>query len=160
MSRPAPVAHSDTSGSNPSPTESLKSFEADGTLVTSPDQEKIKEFDSLNSSIYDVRSAGPLAPADVQTSTPGFALLCLLGIKKRSTLPDQDAIATPESVYDTPHAHHYVPSESWENIAAFDPSFRWTYREQKKLLRKTDLKILLWTMTMWQVSIASIQNQY
>ena len=102
-----------------------------------------------HSSIYDVSSYAPLAPADSQTATPGYALLRLLRIKRRGDLPSLDAIATPESVYDGPHAHLYVPANSWENSQYFDATFRWTYREQKKLLRKTDLKILLWTMMMW-----------
>jgi hypothetical protein len=100
--------------------------------------------------LYDVSSAAPLAPtADAITTTPGYFLLCWLGLRKRENTPDLDAIATQESVYDGPHAKHYLPHDQWENRAAFDPAFRWTYREQRTALRKTDLKILLWTMLMW-----------
>lgn len=33
--------------------------------------------------------------------------------------------------------------DDWENIDAFDPSFRWTWREEYKVRRKVDLKIMV-----------------
>lgn len=60
-----------------------------------------------------------------------------------------DDIATQPSVYDGPHASHYQPRADWENIEAFDPSFRWTWREEKRALRKVDWKVLSWVCVMF-----------
>lgn len=58
-------------------------------------------------------------------------------------------MATSESVYDTPFAQLYKPSAKYENSANFDPSFRWTYREERAVTRKVDIKILLWILLMF-----------
>ncbi|BGP32292.1 hypothetical protein JCM10296v2_004073 [Rhodotorula toruloides] len=95
-------------------------------------------------------SRAPLAPrADIASHTAGAAFLRLLGVRKRSAFDDPDAVATQESVYDGPLASAYAPSDEWENKAAFDPSFRWTNREEKALKRKLDFKIFLWVAIMF-----------
>lgn len=60
-----------------------------------------------------------------------------------------DDIATQPSVFDGEHAKHYQPREDWENIEAFDPAFRWTWREEKKAIRKVDWKVLSWVCVMF-----------
>lgn len=44
---------------------------------------------------------------------------------------DDDAIATRRSVYDEPLGEMYWPTPNYENLHRFDPSARWTYREEK-----------------------------
>lgn len=68
-------------------------------------------------------------------------LLLFLRIRKRKAFDGLDEVATQPSVFDTEQAEHYRPIASWENIEAFDPLFRWTWREEKAAVRKVDLKI-------------------
>jgi hypothetical protein len=60
-----------------------------------------------------------------------------------------DDIATQPSVYDGEQAQHYQPRADWENIEAFDPSFRWTWREEIAAIRKVDWRVLSWVCVMF-----------
>ncbi|PWN31533.1 MFS general substrate transporter [Meira miltonrushii] len=61
-----------------------------------------------------------------------------------------DAIATQPSVYDDEeYAKFNKPHPEWENIHRFDPKFRWTWREEKKLVKKMDWRIALWAVVMF-----------
>lgn len=61
-----------------------------------------------------------------------------------------DAIATKRSVFDDPTlASYHTPPPEYENYKAFDPSLRWTYREERSVRRKVDFRIFSWVLVMW-----------
>jgi len=81
---------------------------------------------------------------------------------------DPDAVATQPSVFDDPITLElYRPPPSYENTHRFDPNARWTFREEKvceisytlfllvenlfyqRLVRKIDLRIMLWAFIMF-----------
>ncbi|CAK7217661.1 hypothetical protein SBRCBS47491_003236 [Sporothrix bragantina] len=63
---------------------------------------------------------------------------------------DPDAIATQPSVFDDKNsAEKYHPPSNWENTHRFDPLFRWTWREENRLIRKVDFRIMVWACVMF-----------
>ncbi|PVI06677.1 major facilitator superfamily transporter [Periconia macrospinosa] len=84
----------------------------------------------------------------------GDAILRFLRIRKgpKSEQYDLDAIATQPSIWDNENVEElkrlYIHPK-WENLSAFDPSFRWTWREERAVRRKVDWKIMVWCCVMF-----------
>lgn len=54
-------------------------------------------------------------------------------------------IATQPSIWDSENVEEYKDRyihPKWENMDAFDPNFRWTWREENAARRKVDWKIM------------------
>ncbi|KAL0575234.1 hypothetical protein V5O48_006725 [Marasmius crinis-equi] len=61
-----------------------------------------------------------------------------------------DAIATQPSVFDDPiKLEVYRPPPQYENAHRFDPDARWTWREEKRVVRKIDRWIMIWAIVMF-----------
>ncbi|KAL2796196.1 major facilitator superfamily domain-containing protein [Aspergillus keveii] len=69
---------------------------------------------------------------------------------QRGAKLDPESIATQPSVYDNPEtAKEYQPRDDWKNIHRFDPTARWTWGEETKLIRKIDLRIMVFACIMF-----------
>ncbi|KAG6854154.1 hypothetical protein C0991_010065 [Blastosporella zonata] len=98
---------------------------------------------SPTSSSIDDEKVLPLAERqDTGSSTSLFSW------KRRGI--DLDAIATQPSVFDDPTTLEvYRPPPQYENAHRFDPKARWTYREERNVLRKMDWRITVWACVMF-----------
>ncbi|KAF8913212.1 MFS general substrate transporter [Gymnopilus junonius] len=103
---------------------------------SSIDDEKLSQASS-----EDVPELG--APVEPGSITRAFAFW------RRDKL-DLNAIATQPSVFDDPTTLEvYRPPPQYENTHRFDPLARWTWREEKKIVRKIDFRIMVWAFIMF-----------
>ncbi|KDN63946.1 putative major facilitator superfamily transporter, partial [Colletotrichum sublineola] len=123
--------------------------------VTSSDHDAL---DSKTPVVAD--AAPPTAPALATQETQrmeaalGDAILRFFGIRKgpKAEVYDLDAVATQPSIWDSENVEEYKSlyiHPQWENWSAFDPSFRWTWREERAVRRKIDWKIMTWACIMF-----------
>ena len=97
-----------------------------------------------------------LATAETQRmeAALGDYVLRFLRIRKgpKKAIYDLNAVATQPSIWDANNVEelkslHIHPQ--WENWSAFDPSFRWSWREENVVRRKVDWKIMVWVCIMF-----------
>ncbi|KAG6832751.1 hypothetical protein H0H87_000601 [Tephrocybe sp. NHM501043] len=119
--------------------------------MSSGDDKKRAESDISRSSIDSIdkytskADAKAVADDDLQDDEPPPFKLSDYIFRRNRTQTDPNAIATRRSVYDDQNlAPHYWPKADWENIHRFDPKARWTFKEEKDLLRKIDWRVMLW----------------
>jgi hypothetical protein len=116
-------------------------------LINPPRQynEKAESELSHSSTLADLPHAYPTKYGPVTDAVVNF-----FSIRRKGRDTELlDDIATQPSVYDGEQAEHYQPRDDWEGIEAFDPSFRWTWREEKVAIRKVDWKVLTWVCFMF-----------
>ena len=130
-----------------SPQPELAVNRADPEPNTSASDKSLTKLTSLEikrNAIIKAEYLGDLADPDEELRSPW-------PWARQSRKPtDLDAIATQRSVFDDPAlAQFYLPRADHENVKRFDISERWTYREEQKVVRKTDLRIFLWILVMF-----------
>ncbi|KAF8167534.1 major facilitator superfamily domain-containing protein [Crassisporium funariophilum] len=119
----------------------------DSTDNKMPSQAPAVNF-SVLANQYDHSPLGAYSPQDSDPGVKnGFShLLSSWGRQKQ----DLDAIATQPSVFDDPTTLEiYRPPPQYENTHRFDPLARWTWREEKAVVRKIDFRIMLWAFVMF-----------
>ena len=103
--------------------------EQEGASPTSQSMSNLDKVSVLKVGLEE-RSCSGLADEEEEEFTLSWAR-ALLG-KRANPQRDLDAIATKRSVFDDPQfAPFYWPKQDYENIHRFDPTARWTYREEK-----------------------------
>ncbi|KAF8317201.1 hypothetical protein DL93DRAFT_2226556 [Clavulina sp. PMI_390] len=90
-------------------------------------------------------NAPALAEGDIEAR---WSWLDLFRTKK--TVENWNAIATRPSVYDDVILRpHYQPIPQYENIHRLDHNARWTYAEERRIVQKADLRVMLWVIFMF-----------
>ena len=116
------------------------------TTPTTSDHEKFEGSVSEGSVASNLAERSHAYPIRYGRVTDAFLRLFQT---KRYDTEFLDDIATQPSVYDGEQAQYYQPRDDWENIEAFDPAFRWTWREEIMAIRKVDFKVLIWVCFMF-----------
>ncbi|KAF4989859.1 hypothetical protein FDECE_14568 [Fusarium decemcellulare] len=116
---------------------------------------KSKGKDGIASSSESATATPALAKTEGRMEAAlGDAILRFLRIRKtpKNEQYDPDAIATQPSIWDSENIEEYKTlyiHPQWENWSAFDPNFRWTWREENAVRRKVDWKIMVWVCVMF-----------
>ena len=93
----------------------------------------------------DVRARILEQQAAIQASEPPAHVLSSFWRRDKKKRRD-DEIATQPSVFDDPElAPYFQPSERYENRHRFDPSFKWTWGEERRLINRIDWKVTAWS---------------
>ncbi|KAI0756305.1 MFS general substrate transporter [Daedaleopsis nitida] len=106
------------------------------------------ELDSSDSGSF----KGALSPTDSVQEVPtlGAAVAKEAQSFWRRSKHELDSVATQPSVFDDPVTlEMYRPPAVWENVHRFDPSARWTWREEYRVVRKIDVLIMVWACVMF-----------
>ncbi|CAK5272188.1 unnamed protein product [Mycena citricolor] len=113
---------------------------ADSAAPSSPSSIAKVSFEDLPKRPADASNLVDGAPPELRWTSWLLRLA-----RGKQSVPDPDATATRRSVFDDPElAAHYQPTAGYENRHRFDPAARWTYREERALVRKIDWKVMLW----------------
>ncbi|SPO03593.1 related to MFS transporter [Cephalotrichum gorgonifer] len=91
------------------------------------------------------RPKDPVEDHRVRLVDPEERPPALSSLFRRSEKRNAEDVATQPSVYDDPQqAVYYQPHPAYENLHRFDPTFKWTWGDEKRLVRKLDWRVTLW----------------
>jgi hypothetical protein len=120
----------------------ISQYEGDLKASRSPSVESIEKKDPVRTSTSNSEAAS-IDLRDPEEEPPRFTDWLLR--RRRFKAHNPDAVATVRSVYDDPDlAPHYWPKKTYENIRRFDPTARWTFAEEKKIVHKLDWYVMFW----------------
>ncbi|TFK56770.1 MFS general substrate transporter [Heliocybe sulcata] len=109
-----------------------------------PSDASIEEKGDIKSEIGSINGPGSAPPLGEAPAEGGRRFW------RKQPRADLDAIATQPSVFDNPIGlEAYRPPPAYENAHRFDPNARWTWREEKAVVRKIDLRIAIWACLMF-----------
>ncbi|KAG2104391.1 allantoate permease [Suillus discolor] len=130
-------------------TSSVTSLSMTNSVSSATPEQQTPMTDGLRRSVSllsSVEKRSSSLPTDdlVDEAEEQFSWTTAIFRRKQIVHPDPDATATKRSVFDEPDlAPHYWPNKDYENLHRFDPAARWTYKEEKALVRKLDWKIMI-----------------
>lgn len=112
-------------------------------VENSVEVESVSSFESFKGDYYpkDV----DLLADPIEFTDSVFSLDSLKAYFRKKEPGYYDQIATRRSVFEDPDPEirkKYFPTSKWENFNSFDPYFRWTWKEDRSVTKKVDLKIL------------------
>ncbi|TFK26656.1 MFS general substrate transporter [Coprinopsis marcescibilis] len=111
------------------------------------DNSSLTSDDDVKSGALSVLDEKPLPLGAPIPDRPANPFRSILG---KGSKVDLDAVATQPSVFDDPTTlEAYRPPPQYENTHRFDPNARWTWREENKIVRRIDLRIMLWAAIMF-----------
>ncbi|KAG6829749.1 hypothetical protein H0H92_003625 [Tricholoma furcatifolium] len=124
-----------------------------------PSLEKERETQSSISSIDEKQATVDFAPVgtdDLVDEEPRPFRFSDWVFRRKGAATDLDSIATRRSIFDDPDlGKYYWPKADYENLHRFSPEARWTWREERALVRKIDWKVMLWDFN-WGNSVFRI----
>ncbi|ESK96300.1 allantoate permease [Moniliophthora roreri MCA 2997] len=116
-------------------------------MSSQPDHDSIRKNDVDRMTVASLDTSSiKHPPTDLVDEEPKPFRLTSWVFRRHDLKPfDENAISTRRSILDDSDIGHlYWPKKNHESYHRFDPKARWTYAEERRLVRKIDWKVMLW----------------